>query len=291
MRLGAALAGPGVGFLGADREEGDQIEQLVAGMDGSLQSGLLEPEGLQEVPLFPPGRRAARPRPRWPPRPSRSRPPPRRRASARARRGCCRSPPRPRRRWRRRAPAWRSAAGAGETAASAPRSPRRFAPACPRAGPRPRRIEPRGAAWLPFAAARALDRAVDLALDALQVGQHELGLDGLGVADRVDPLGHMGHLALEAAQHVERSRRPPGCWPRNWLPRPSPLARAGLTRPAMSTNSIWTVGIGLGQTWAMLVPGAVEPLMRARATRPTFGSMVQNGIVRGFGRLRSRSRH
>ena len=40
-------------------------------------------------------------------------------------------------------------------------------------------------------------------LDALEVGQHQLGLDGLGVGERIDPALDVGDVGiLEAAQHV-----------------------------------------------------------------------------------------
>ena len=42
------------------------------------------------------------------------------------------------------------------------------------------------------------------AFQAVEVGQHQLGLDRLGVADWVDAAFHVGHVPiLEAAQHVD----------------------------------------------------------------------------------------
>ena len=52
------------------------------------------------------------------------------------------------------------------------------------------------------AAARALGRGLALPLDAFQVGDQQLGLHGLGVADRVDARLDMGHVAFEAAQNM-----------------------------------------------------------------------------------------
>ena len=56
---------------------------------------------------------------------------------------------------------------------------------------------------LPVAGRRALLRLVETPLQAFEVRQHELGLDRLGVAPRVDSAFHMRHAAvLEAAQHM-----------------------------------------------------------------------------------------
>ena len=53
-------------------------------------------------------------------------------------------------------------------------------------------------------AARPLDQAVLLPLQALQIGQQQLGLHQLGVAQRVDIALDMGDVAiLEAAQHLQ----------------------------------------------------------------------------------------
>ena len=53
-------------------------------------------------------------------------------------------------------------------------------------------------------AAGALDQRVLLPLQALEIGQQQLGLDQLGIAERVDPALDMGDVrVLEAAQHVQ----------------------------------------------------------------------------------------
>ena len=59
---------------------------------------------------------------------------------------------------------------------------------------------------------------------------------------------------------------------RNWLPSPSPL-EAPRTSPAMSTNSrlVGTVFCDLPMRASVSSRGS------GTATRPTFGSMVQNG--------------
>ena len=60
--------------------------------------------------------------------------------------------------------------------------------------------------------------------------------------------------------------------PRNWLPSPSPLL-APRIRPAISTNSNW---VGM-----ILADLAIAAILSSRGsgtpTRPTFGSLVQNG--------------
>ena len=47
-RLGAAVDGSGAGFLRADGEIGDQMQQLVTGADQAVETSLLEPERLEE---------------------------------------------------------------------------------------------------------------------------------------------------------------------------------------------------------------------------------------------------
>ena len=69
------------------------------------------------------------------------------------------------------------------------------------------------------------------------IGQDELGLDGVHVGLRIHLAGHMRRRPGR-----RRSARPPQMasvsrmFARNWLPRPSPWL-APATRPAMSTNS------------------------------------------------------
>ena len=49
-----------------------------------------------------------------------------------------------------------------------------------------------------------LDEVGHALLEAIEVGQHQLGLDRLRVGDRVDPALDMGHVAaFEAAQHMD----------------------------------------------------------------------------------------
>ena len=50
----------------------------------------------------------------------------------------------------------------------------------------------------------ALAELHDAPLEALEVGEHQLGLDGLGVGDRIDAALDMGDVViLEAAQHMD----------------------------------------------------------------------------------------
>src|SRR5215831_19567583 len=46
--LGAALDGPGAALVGAGREEGDEVEDLVGGARDGVQAGLLEAQALEE---------------------------------------------------------------------------------------------------------------------------------------------------------------------------------------------------------------------------------------------------
>ena len=48
-----------------------------------------------------------------------------------------------------------------------------------------------------------LAQAVDAPLQAVEIGQHQLGLDRLDIGDRIDPALHMGNVGiLEAAHHM-----------------------------------------------------------------------------------------
>ena len=46
--LAPFLDGPGARFLGADGEEGDEVEQVVAGADDAREAGLVETHFLEE---------------------------------------------------------------------------------------------------------------------------------------------------------------------------------------------------------------------------------------------------
>jgi hypothetical protein len=51
---------------------------------------------------------------------------------------------------------------------------------------------------------RLLDQVGDALLEAVEVGEHQLGLDDFSVRDRIDPPLDMGDVAaLEAAQHMD----------------------------------------------------------------------------------------
>src|SRR6185312_7330544 len=47
--LGAGRDGPGTGFLGADREVGDQAQQRVAGADNTIEATIVQPEPFEEL--------------------------------------------------------------------------------------------------------------------------------------------------------------------------------------------------------------------------------------------------
>ena len=85
---------------------------------------------------------------------------------------------------------------------------------------------------------RLLDEVGDAPLEAVEVGQHQLGLDRLGVGDRVDAALDMGDVAaLEAAQDVDD--RVDLADVGEELVAEAFALEAPRTRPAMSTNSIW----------------------------------------------------
>src|SRR5437870_1201771 len=82
-------------------------------------------------------------------------------------------------------------------------------------------------------------------------------------ADRAQHVGHHGTWAMASTSRMLA---------RNWLPRPSPL-EAPFTRPAMSTNSSWVLTI-LAE---LAMAASLSSRKSGTATRPTLGSMVQNG--------------
>ena len=51
-RLGAARDGPGLGFLGAGGEIGDQPQKFVALADEAVEAGLVQPEAFEIFGLF-----------------------------------------------------------------------------------------------------------------------------------------------------------------------------------------------------------------------------------------------
>ena len=55
-------------------------------------------------------------------------------------------------------------------------------------------------------AADALRERIDALLQALEVGEHQLGLDRLDVGDRIDGVGDMRHVAIVEAAHHMRDR-------------------------------------------------------------------------------------
>ena len=55
-------------------------------------------------------------------------------------------------------------------------------------------------------AADLLLQRVDAPLQAVEVGEHQLGLDRLDVGDRIDLVRHMGHVAVVEAAHHMRDR-------------------------------------------------------------------------------------
>ena len=135
-RLGAARDRPGARLLRAGGQERDQVEQRIAFADDAVEPGLAEAERFEEFALFVGIVRDARIRPRSPPRSRPSARPASRRNRRRG--GCrgCRSRRSPRRHWRYRGSAWRSAVAAPATrACGRPGSPR-DAPACRRAARR-----------------------------------------------------------------------------------------------------------------------------------------------------------
>jgi hypothetical protein len=123
------------------------------------------------------------------------------------------------------------------------------------------------------AAGRAPPRVLDALLEAFEIGQHQLGLDHLGIGDRVDLVGDMLDVRRPSKQRstwtiASTSRM----LPRNWLPRPSPLL-APLHQPGdVDERQLRRDDLGrLGDRRELVEPRS------GTATWPTLGSIVQNG--------------
>ena len=204
LRRAVALVDrPGPRLLRPGREIGLQAKQLVGFADQSIQARARGGRGSRGTP--PARRRAAaragsRSRPR-----SRS---PRRCAAWRSPRRAwswrCRSRPSPRRRCRRRAPACevRSCSSRNAFSSSSERwTSRADLPSRSRTSARSIRSRVILASLSPCLA--FFSTPVAPLLEALEVGEHQLGLDHFGIGDRVDLVGDVDDVAvLEAAQHV-----------------------------------------------------------------------------------------
>src|SRR6202022_1143861 len=83
-------------------------------------------------------------------------------------------------------------------------------------------------------------------LDGVEVCEEQLGVDDVDVMEGVGAAGEVGGLGGGEAADDVKDGVGERMWPRNWLPRPSPL-EAPSTRPAMSMNSmaVGTSDLGL----------------------------------------------
>ena len=132
------------------------------------------------------------------------------------------------RRWRRTSSASSSAGTAAARPRALPSTDRRCAPACPR----------RARAWTFFSAAtsrtaslspvglRHLGVLGDLLLDRVEVGERELGVDGLDVATPGRPCPRRAPRSRpRSSARRARSRRSRGCWRGTCCPGPRPSTR------------------------------------------------------------------
>ena len=120
---------------------------------------------------------------------------------------------------------------------------------------------------------RLLDERGDALLEAFEVGEHQLGLDRLGVGDRIDPALDMGDVAvLEAAQHVDD--RVDLADVAEEL-----VAEAFAVRGAAhQAGNVDEFELGLDDRWPTWRSSAsLCSRGSGTATRPTLGSIVQNG--------------
>ena len=119
---------------------------------------------------------------------------------------------------------------------------------------------------------RLLDEVGHALLEALEVGEHQLGLDRLGVGDRIDPALDMGDVAaLEAAQHMDD--RVDLADVAEELVAEALALRGAAHQP----GNVDEFELGLD----LLADLAISAIRSSRgsgtATRPTLGSIVQNG--------------
>ena len=120
---------------------------------------------------------------------------------------------------------------------------------------------------------RFLDEVGHAPLEAVEVGEHQLGLDRLGVGDRIDAALDVGDVAaFEAAQHVD-DRVDLADVGEELVAEPFALGRA-----ADQAGDVDELDLGLDllrRSWRS------RESCRGRgsgtATRPTLGSIVQNG--------------
>ena len=119
---------------------------------------------------------------------------------------------------------------------------------------------------------RLLAEIGDAALEALEVGEHQLGLDGLGVGDRIDLALDMGDVAiLEAAQHMD-DRVDFADVGEELVAEPFALRRA-----AHQAGDVDEAELSLDDLGGA---GDAREIVGARigtATWPTLGSIVQKG--------------
>ena len=120
---------------------------------------------------------------------------------------------------------------------------------------------------------RLLDEVGDALLEAFEVGEHQFGLDRLGVGDRIDPALDMGDVAvLEAAQHVD-DRVDLADIAEELVA--EPLALRGAAHQPGDVDEL-ELGLDHLRRFGDLAR-SVSSRGSGTATRPTLGSIVQNG--------------
>ena len=133
-------------------------------------------------------------------------------------------------------------------------------------------ISATSAVAVPVAAAGALLQRGQALFQALEVGQHQFGLHGLGVADRVDVAFHVGHVViLEAAQHMDDGVHLANVGEELVA---QALALGGAAHQAGDVDEFQAGGDDL---CGFAERASASRRSSGTATRPTLGSIVQNG--------------
>ncbi len=122
------------------------------------------------------------------------------------------------------------------------------------------------------AAASAFLRLDQPALEAVEVGQHQLGLHHLDVAQRIDRALHVSDVAvLETAQHVDDGVDLADVGEKLVA---ETLALRGTPDQPGDIDEFQVVGMVLID---FPIVARTSRRLSGTATRPTLGSMVQNG--------------
>ena len=147
------------------------------------------------------------------------------------------------------------------------------APACPRAAVRASACtRSSGLLRLLVAALGLLLQCVDALFQAVEIGEHQFGLDGLDVGDRIDLALDMRDVAVLEAAHDMRDGVDLADVGEKLVAQPLALRRA-----AHEARDIDEGEPRRNDLADLAISASVSSRGSGTATSPTFGSIVQNG--------------